>query len=285
MKKLSTVLKERYGEKVYKISLDGGFTCPNRDGKCGLGGCIFCGEKGAGEHTLQIPLHEQMECGIRFAREKKHANKFIAYFQSFTGSYAPTDVLREKYNSVMLSDDVIGLSVATRPDCVDENFARLMCEFSPRLLITELGLQTANDATAKLINRGYETSVFRSAVNILKSHGIEVVAHLIVGLPNETIDDVKATADFVADCQVDGIKIHSLYVLDETTLADMYRNGEYTPITREYYVEAVGEILSRMPENIVIHRLTGDGDKAKILVPEWTKEKKKNLNALSKFLS
>ncbi len=285
MKKLSTALKERYGERVYKIPLDGGFTCPNRDGKCGFGGCIFCGESGAGEHTLPLPLPEQMERGMRFAREKKHANKFIAYFQSFTGSYAPISVLREKYRSVMISDDVVGLSIATRPDCVNGDFANLVQEFSPRQLSVELGLQTSNDATARLINRGYDSSAFRKAADILKSHDIEVVAHLIVGLPNETIDDVKATADFVADCGVDGIKIHSLYVLDGTPLADMYRKGEYTPITRDYYVDAVGEILSRMPENIVIHRLTGDGEKDKILAPEWTKEKKRNLNALAKFLS
>lgn len=283
--KLSTYLKDRFGERVYKISLNGGFTCPNRDGTLSTGGCVFCNEKGSGEHTRLGTIKEQMQEGIKASKDRGKGNKFIAYFQSFTSTYAPIEVLKNRYSEALIDDTVVGLAIATRPDCVSEEVASLIKEVAKdRLVWVELGLQTSNENTAKRINRGYENKMYENAVRILKSHGIEVVTHLIVGLPDEKIEDFLNSVRYIVNVGVDGVKFHSLYVEDKTKLAELYNSGEYSPISREDYIKSVCEAISIIPRDVVVHRLTGDGEKAKLLAPLWTKEKKKNLNAIAKYL-
>ncbi|MBO5328509.1 MAG: TIGR01212 family radical SAM protein [Clostridia bacterium] len=282
---LSEYLKGKFGERVYKISVNGGFTCPNRDGKKGVGGCIFCNEQGSGEHTLEGDITRQMEDGIAFAKAKNKGNKYIAYFQNFTSTYAPVNILRQKYAAALVNEKVVGLAVATRPDCIDEDVVKVIKEVANnRLAWVELGLQTANENTAKIINRQYSNAEFTAAVKLLNEYNIPVVVHLIVGLPNENFSDILNTVKFLNDHKIDGIKIHSLFVLKNTPLEKLYLGGKYTPIDRDFYIKCVAEILARIPKNVVVHRLTGDGDKLQILAPQWTMEKKKNLNAVYSYM-
>ena len=283
--KLSTYLKDLFGERVYKIALDGGFTCPNRDGTLSTGGCIFCNGKGSGEHTLEGSVKAQMQEGIKLAKARKKGEKYIAYFQSFTSTYAPLDVLKNRYSEALVDDSVVGLAIATRPDCVSEEVAKLIKEVAKdRLVWVELGLQTSNENTAKAINRGYKNEVYEKAVYVLKKYSIKVVTHLIVGLPNEKINDFLNSVRYVVRVGVDGLKLHSLYVEEGTKISKLYKSDNYSPISREDYIKAVCEAISIIPPEVVIHRLTGDGEKAKLLAPLWTKEKKKNLNAVTKCL-
>lgn len=283
--KLSEYLKNKFGERVYKISLDGGFTCPNRDGTVSRGGCIFCNEKGSGENTRQGSITEQVLKGIEYAKSTKKGDKYIVYFQSFTSTYAPLSTLEARYKEALCDDNIVGLAIATRPDCIDDEVCKLIKKVAgDRLVWVELGLQTACEDTANKINRGYTNKTFKKAVSLLKSYGIQVVVHLIFGLPDETERDFINSVDYVVSLGVDGVKFHSLYVEEGTTLAQLYQSGGYTPISREEYVRAVGKSLSRLPKNVVVHRLTGDGDKGKLIAPSWTKEKKKNLNAITKYL-
>ena len=282
---LSDELKSIYNERVYKIPIDGGFTCPNRDGKKGFGGCSFCNEKGSGEHTLHLSIKEQVIEGIKIAKEKNKGNKFIAYFQNFSSTYADLDTLKARYSEALVSDDVVGLAIATRPDCITKEIAQLikMVAFH-RTVWVELGLQTANEDTAKSFNRGYTNDDFINAVNILNSENIPVVVHLIVGLNGEDFSDIKRTVDFINGVKIDGIKIHSLFVLKNTVLGNRFLQGDYTPISREFYVKSVVYILTHIDKSITIHRLTGDGEKSEILAPDWTMEKKKNLNAIKNYM-
>ncbi len=283
--KLSDYLKNRFGERVYKISIDGGFTCPNRDGTKGYGGCIFCNEKGSGEHTQGGDIACQVEYAVMGAKQKSKGEKFIAYFQNFSSTYAPISVLKERYVQAITHPDIVGLAIATRPDCIDDGVAKTIKEVAgDKLVWVELGLQTANDTTAKIINRGYTSSEFTKAVKVLNEYGLPVVVHLMIGLPNESEKDIERTVDFLNKHKIDGIKLHSLFVLKGTAMEKLYLDGNYTPITRDYYIKSVGYILSRVPSSVVVHRLTGDGEKSEILAPEWTKEKKKNLNAITKFM-
>lgn len=283
--KLSEYLKSIFGERVYKISIDGGFTCPNRDGTVGRGGCLFCNEKGSGEHTRQGTIREQIEKGIEYARLAKKGEKYIAYFQSFTSTYAPIECLKSRYSEALVDDSVVGLAIATRPDCIDDEVCKAIKEVAgDRLVWVELGLQTANEDTAKIINRGYDNTIFEKAINLLKNNGIQVVVHLIAGLPNEGSQDFLDSVRYIADKDIDGIKFHSLYVEEGTALAKLYQSGSYAPISREEYVKSVCEAIAILPKRIVVHRVTGDGEKSKILAPLWTKDKKKNLNAITKYL-
>ena len=283
--KLSTYLKSLFGERVYKISLDGGFTCPNRDGAISRGGCIFCNGKGSGEHTPVGTIASQMAESISIAKQKGKGNKYIAYFQSFTSTYAPIEILKSRYSDALIDDSVVGLAIATRPDCIDDEVCKAIKEVAgDRLVWVELGLQTANEDTAKIINRGYDNTIFEKAINLLKNNGIQVVVHLIAGLPNERRKDFLDSVRYIANKDIDGIKFHSLYVEEGTALAKLYQSGGYTPIGREEYVKSVCEAIAILPKRIVVHRVTGDGEKSKILAPLWTKDKKKNLNAITKYL-
>ena len=263
----------KYGGKVSKICIDGGFGCPNRDGTCGIGGCIYCGERGAGEHIdPSVSIREQAEAVL--GRDKR-SDHFIAYFQNFTNTYAPIDVLKERYDSALISDRIVALAIGTRPDCITEEIAELIASYKDRVDVwVELGLQTASDSVAKVINRGYKTDVYKRAVSILQAYGIPFVAHMIIGLPTDTADNVDATVDLI-NGDAWGIKIHSIYVMDGTALAGMYRDGHYTPPTLEEYVSLAARSIARLRPDMIVHRITGDCPDGLLVAPEWNKDKNK----------
>ena len=278
----SRYLKEKYGARVGKICIDGGFGCPNRDGTAGVGGCIYCGERGAGEHidsakSIALQVEEAL------ARDSR-TERFIAYFQNFTNTYAPVPVLKERYDSALISDKICALAIGTRPDCITEEIAALIASYKDRVDVwVELGLQTASDVTARVINRGYVTEVYRRAVAILKAHGIPVVTHMIIGLPGEGEGDIDATVDLINE-ESWGVKIHSIYVMEGTELAGMYRRGEYVPPTLEEYVRLCARSLARLRGDIIVHRITGDCPKDMLVAPDWNSDKDKMINLVRKKL-
>ena len=278
----SRYLKEKYGARVGKICIDGGFGCPNRDGTCGTGGCIYCGERGAGEHidpTRSIRL--QVEDAL--ARDKK-SEGFIAYFQNFTNTYAPVDVLKQRYDSALISDRICALAIGTRPDCITDEIAELIASYKDRVDVwVELGLQTASDETARVINRGYPTEVYRRAVGILKSHGIPLVTHMIIGLPGEGEREVDETVDLINE-ESWGVKIHSIYVMEGTELSRMYRDGEYVPPTLDEYVTLAARSLARLRPDIIVHRITGDCPRDLLVAPDWNADKDRMINMIRKRL-
>jgi radical SAM protein (TIGR01212 family) len=282
-KNLSGYFREKYGRRLTKICIDGGFTCPNRDGRCGEGGCIYCGERGAGEHIKPSDsIGEQVRRALCNANE---GELFVAYFQSFTNTYAPLEVLRERYESALCDERIVALAIGTRPDCITEEIAALIAEFATRVDVwVELGLQTANDETARLINRGYETRIFDKAMDILKKHSIPVCVHLIVGLPGEGEEDVKRTVEHLGRFDLFGIKIHSIYVMRGTRLAEMYERGEYTPPSLEEYVRCAIYILTHISPDTVVHRLTGDCQRDLLVAPEWNTDKHKIIALINKGL-
>ena len=279
---LSSYLKTKYGGKVSKICIDGGFGCPNRDGTCGTGGCIYCGERGAGEHIdPSISIREQ---ALAVLERDKRSDSFIAYFQNFTNTYAPVDVLKERYDSALISDRIVALAIGTRPDCVDEEIAELIASYKDRVDVwVELGLQTASDKTAAIINRGYKTEVYKRAMAILKSHGIPVVTHMIIGLPGECADDIDATVDLINEYSW-GVKIHSIYVMEGTALAGMYRDGDYTPPTLDEYVSLAARSIARLRPDMIVHRITGDCPDGFLVAPEWNKDKNKIIEEIRRGL-
>lgn len=217
-KHLNEYLKNKFGERTLKICIDGGFTCPNRDGRCGMGGCLFCGEKGSGEHLITSPISYQVEKYFESYRADR-ANKFIVYFQNFTNTYDTIENLKNKYDSALIDDRIVGLEIATRPDCIDENVAKLISSYSDKYYVcVELGLQTSNDETAKIINRGYLSSKFTEAVSILRKYNIDVVGHIMIGLPREDDNDLKNTVEFVNRHDIQGVKIHSTYIIKNTRI-------------------------------------------------------------------
>ena len=270
---LSGYLKKRYGTRISKICIDGGFGCPNRDGTVGVGGCIYCGERGAGEHIDHLPcISEQVRLGI----ERGRADGYIAYFQNFTNTYAPVEVLKERYDSALISDKIVALAIGTRPDCIDDEIAALIAGYKERVDVwVELGLQSASDTTARIINRGYNTEIYRRATKILNAHGIPFVTHMIIGLPGEGREEVDATVDEINLSGSWGVKIHSIYVMEGTELARMYRGGEYIPPTLDEYVSLAARSLSRLREDIVVHRITGDCPAGLLVAPDWNRDKNK----------
>ncbi len=269
---LSSYFREKYGKRLAKICIDGGFSCPNRDGSCGVGGCIYCGERGAGEHINGSgSITEQVRGALSGKRDDE---LFVAYFQNFTNTYAPVSVLKERYDAALIDSRIKVLAIGTRPDCISEEIAELIASYKNRVDVwVELGLQTANDKTATRINRGYGRAVFERAVKILEAYGIPIVVHLIVGLPGEDFKDIKETTAYISRFKLFGLKIHSLYVSRGTRLADMYEAGEFTPISREEYVRAAVYILSHVDPKTVIHRVTGDCPRGLLLAPEWSTDK------------
>ncbi len=282
---LSGYLKEKYGCKVYKLSLDGGLTCPNRDGTVGSKGCIFCSDMGSGEFAERqcgnIAL--QLERAKRRVEAKIKDGKYIAYFQSFTNTYGDIDYLELIYRQAIKPDYIVGLSVATRPDCLSDEVFSLLCDINKiKPVCVELGLQTIHEKTAKYIRRGYKTEVFDKAVMRLKAVGIETVAHLILGLPNETEEMMLDTVRHIGALGVDGVKFHLLYIIDGTDLAKDYEKGLVTPLSMEEYVDILEKCIRQLPERTVIHRLTGDGAKRSLLAPLWSADKKRVLNYIKK---
>lgn len=283
---LSSYLKEKFGEKTLKICVDGGFTCPNRDGKVGVGGCAFCGERGAGEHLKnRLSIKEQVENHLNSYRGER-ANKFIVYFQNFTNTYDIIENLKKKYDESLIDDRIVALAIATRPDCITEEVVKLIKSYSEKYFVwVELGFQTANDNTAKLINRGYDKSVFTEAVKILNKYQIDIVTHIMIGLPGETHEDLINTINFINAHNIQGLKVHSTYITKETMLAKWYEEGSYTPITFEKYIEECAFVLTHISPKIIIHKISGDAPKNLLIAPEWNIHKKWIMNGIDKYLN
>ena len=281
---LSGYLKEKYGARMGKICIDGGFTCPNRDGRCGHGGCIFCGERGAGEHiNPRESIAEQVRAHLIDAPAD---GKYIAYFQNFTNTYAPTETLRERYDAALIDERIKVLAIGTRPDCIDVEVAELLAEYKDRLDIwVELGLQTASDEAAELMNRGYKTSRFEETVELLSRYGIPVVAHMMLGLPRTVDEDAYRTVDLLNRAGVFGVKIHSVYVMKNTRLAEMHNAGEYTPIGFEDYTRLAAECIARLRPDIVVHRITGDCPRGLLVAPEWSQDKNRVIAKIREKMS
>lgn len=279
--RLNEYLKNKLGGRTLKICIDGGFTCPNRDGKCGVGGCIFCGEKGSGESTKAGSIREQVKNHLASYRGDR-AQKFIAYFQNFTNTYAPIEVLKSRYDEALCDDRIVGLAVATRPDCVDAEVVNLLKSYKEKGLYVwvELGLQTVNEEIGKIINRGYTDSDFDRAAKLLNEAGIDICTHIMIGLPGEKEGDIGDIIEFVNTRPVNGIKIHSTYVIKNTVLEKMYNEGKYTPINIEEYIDKVIYILTRLRPDIVVHRITGDAPKNILVTPSWSTHKKLVLNSV-----
>ncbi len=275
--------RETFGCKVYKLSLDGGFTCPNRDGRVSVGGCIFCSALGSGEFAENgADIPSQLELAKKRVERKIKDGKYIAYFQSFTNTYAPVERLNDLFSQAIAPDFIVGLNVATRPDCLPDDVIALLKKLNAVKPVTvELGLQTADDGVAQYINRGYKTEVYRDALQRLKQAGLEVITHIIIGLPE---DDPVSTTRFAVDCGTDGVKFHLLHILKNTRLAAEYETGKVKALSLEEYAEALKQCISLLPPHIVVHRITGDGAKKDLIAPLWSADKKKTLNFLTAYL-
>ncbi len=283
---LNSYLKERFGCKVYKLAIDGGFTCPNRDGTIDTRGCIFCSKGGSGEFasSRELSITDQIEQGKRLVEKKIKDGKYIAYFQAFTNTYAPIDELRDKYYQALSHPDVVAISIATRPDCLGEEVLQLLDEINKsKPVFVELGLQTIHEKTAEYIRRGYPLSVYDKAVDSLHEIGINVVTHLIIGLPNETTEDILESVRYVCE-KTDGIKLQLLHVLKGTDLEKDYNECKVKTLDIDEYAEIIKQCVDIIPENVVIHRLTGDGAKKDLIAPLWSADKKKVLNTINKKL-
>lgn len=283
---LNNYLKERFGEKVYKIALNGGFTCPNRDGKIGTRGCIFCSKGGSGDfaESPDLTITEQINNGKKRLEKKIKNGKYIAYFQAFTNTYAPVEKLRAIYTEAIIHPDIVALSVGTRPDCLGDDVLALLDELNKiKPIFVELGLQTINEDTARYIRRSYTLEVYDKAVADLHKIGINVVTHIILGLPGESKNDMLKSVEYA--CKVtDGIKLQLLHILKGTDLAKDYEQGKFEVLTLEQYTEIIKECVQIIPENVVIHRLTGDGAKRDLIAPLWSADKKTVLNTINRAL-
>ncbi len=284
---LSDHYRQTFGCKVYKLSLDGGFTCPNRDGTLGTGGCIFCSEKGSGEFAEGScgSISRQLERARERVRGKNREGKYIAYFQSFTNTYAPVAVLEQRYREAIAPEDIVGLAVATRPDCLPEEVVALLARINRiKPVSVELGLQTVHENTARYLRRGYPTAVYLDAVKRLKAAGLEVVTHIILGLPGETEEMMMETTRQAVAAGTDGVKFHLLHVLRGTDLEQEYLRGRVEPLSLERYGQILKACISCLPEHIIVHRITGDGAKRDLIAPAWSADKKRVLNYLYKVL-
>lgn len=283
--RLNKYLKNVFGQRTLKICIDGGFTCPNRDGTKGNGGCLFCSEKGSGDHINSLTdISKQVENYFKSYKAER-ANKFIVYFQNFTNTYAPVDILKQKYDSALIDDRIVGLEIASRPDCIDENVARLLKSYTDKYYVcVELGLQTCNDETGKLLNRGYTSEDFSTAVKLLNKYNINVVAHIMIGLPGESKKDLENTVDFINKHNIQGIKIHSTYVIENTGLNELYQSGQYKALELDEYLEDLAYVLTHISKDIVIHRLSGDAPKNLLVAPSWNSHKKLIINGIDKYL-
>lgn len=280
-------LKDKFGQKVYKISLDGGFTCPNRDGKIDTRGCIFCSKGGSGDfaQNRDLSITEQIESGKKSVEKKIKSGKYIAYFQAFTNTYAPVEILRAKYSEAINHPDIVALSIATRPDCLGDDVIELLDEMNKiKPVFVELGLQTIHNDSAKYIRRGYSLEVYNEAVKNLKNIGVNIVVHIILGLPNESEEDMLESVKYVCQSQIDGIKLQLLHIIAGTDLAKDYEKGLFKTLEFDEYVELIAKCVAIIPKNIVIHRLTGDGAKKDLIAPLWSADKKRVLNAINKAL-
>ena len=280
---LNAYLRECFGEKVYKLALDGGFTCPTRDGTLDTRGCIFCA---GGSGAFTVPVGNNVHAAIEQAKKlvaDKGGKKYVAYYQSYTGTYAPIERLRALYTETLSHPDVVALSIGTRPDCLPDEAVALLGKLNAvKPVWVELGLQTVHEDTARYIRRGYPLSVFDDAVRRLHAADLEVVVHMILGLPGETPEMMVQTAQYIGQSGAEGIKFQLLHVLEGTDLADEYRNGRFPVLSREEYIRVLEACVESVPPGVVIHRLTGDGSKRELIAPLWSADKKQVLNAISR---
>lgn len=283
---LNDYLKEKFGEKVYKLSIDLGLTCPNRDGTLDTKGCIFC--LGGSSHFASQAgdIHQKIENAKRLVEKKTKATKFIAYFQSYTNTYAPVEFLQEAFTQAINRPDIVALSIATRPDCLPHETLDLLEKLNKiKPVWVELGLQTANEKTAEYIRRCYKNEIYEKAVNDLTARGIEVITHLIIGLPKETKADVLNTLDFAVKCGTKGIKLQLLHVLRGTDLCADYEKGEFQTLSLEEYMDILFDCIGHLPENVVVHRITGDAPKAHLVAPTWSADKKTVINTINREMN
>lgn len=279
-------LREAFGDKVYKISLNAGFSCPNRDGKIDTKGCIFCSKGGSGDfaESKNLSITEQIENGKRRVEKKISSGKYIAYFQAFTNTYAPIEVLREKFYEAINHKDIVAVSIATRPDCLSDEVIDLLDELNKiKPVFVELGLQTIHEESAKYIRRGYTLDVYDDAVKKLKAIGVNIVVHIILGLPNESKNDMLESVDYVCRSGINGIKLQLLHILKDTDLAEEYEKGNIRALEFDEYLDIIKSCVEIIPKDIVIHRLTGDGAKKDLIAPLWSADKKRVLNAINKL--
>ena len=287
MRMLNDYYRETFGCKVYKLSLDAGLSCPNRDGTLGTGGCIFCSAYGGGEFAEggPEPIAVQLERAKERVRQKNREGKYIAYFQSFTNTYASVERLRQLYLQAIAPEEIVGLSIGTRPDCLGQDVVELLRQVNAiKPVSVELGLQTIHEETARYIRRGYGAQVYFDAVKRLKAAGVDVVTHIILGLPGETVDMAVKTTEAAVKAGTDGVKFHLLHVLKNTDLADSYARGEFETLTLEEYGSWLKACMAVLPEDTVVHRITGDGAKRDLIAPKWSADKKRVLNYLRKLL-
>ena len=287
MKMLSDHYREKFGCKVYKLSLDGGFTCPNRDGTVGTRGCIFCAGDGSGAFAEKDcgSVACQLEQAMKRVESKNKSGKYIAYFQSFTNTYAPVERLRQLYRDAITPDYIVGLAIGTRPDCLGDDVIEVLREINAvKPVSVELGLQTVHEETVRYIRRGYDTAVYFDAVRRLKAAGLEVVTHIILGLPGETAGMMVKTTRQAVEAGTDGIKFHLLHVLRGTDLERDYLDGKFDTLAMEEYGEILKQCTSVLPEHIIVHRITGDGAKRDLIAPMWSADKKRVLNYLHRVL-
>ena len=280
---LSDHLKEKLGAKTVKLSVNAGFSCPNRDGKISRGGCIFCSGSGSGDFAppADMPIDKQLELSRQRISTKWPDAKYIAYFQAFTNTYAPVDVLEKKYNEALSCPWISGIAIATRPDCMGDGVADLLKDISEKTYLwVEFGLQTSREDTAELINRGYKNEVYLDAMEKMKKRGIETVAHIILGLPGETREDMRNSVTFAAEAHTDGIKLQLLHVIRGTRLHEMYMENPFHIMTRDEYTDTVIDMIEHLPPEIVIHRLTGDGNRNELVLPNWSMDKRGVLNEI-----
>ena len=279
-------LRERFDCKVYKICINGGFTCPNRDGTLGTRGCIFCSEGGSGDFAedARLSITQQIEAGKRRVAKKVKSGKYIAYFQAFTNTYAPVEVLRRKFEEAVRHPDIVMLSIATRPDCLPNDVIELLCEINEKKPVSvELGLQTIHKKSADYIRRGYELSCFDDAVKRLKAAGLDIVCHIILGLPGESRSDMLESVDYACKSGINGIKLQLLHILRGTDLEKDYEAGRFEALSLEEYLEIIKSCVEIIPDGVVIHRLTGDGAKKDLIAPLWSADKKRVLNAIARL--
>ena len=285
---LNTYLRQRFGCRVQKISIDAGMSCPNRDGTLSSDGCIFCNAygSGTGAHQKGLSITQQVLNSQQALSRRYKAKKFIAYFQSFTNTYAPVSTLRRLYDEALGIEGVVGLSIGTRPDCVNENILSLLSEYTRNNLVwIEYGLQSAHDETLALINRGHDVKAFEQAVAATRNRGINICAHVILGLPNESREEMLETANFLSDLGIDGVKLHLLYVVKGTAIERLYLNGDYRCLSQSEYVDTVCDFLARLPEDMVIQRLTGDPHPNELVAPAWSLHKAETLNLIRQTLA
>ena len=269
--------------KLNRFLIDGGFICPNRDGKKSTYGCIFCSEKGSGEHIKKCDSISEQVRNYFKSYKAERANKFIAYFQNYTNTYDSIENLKEKYDSALIDKRIVALAVATRPDCITEDIAKLLSSYSKKYYVwVELGLQTSNEETGKFINRCYINSDFTNAISILNKYNIDIVSHIMVGLPNETFEDIKNTVEFINKHNIQGLKIHSTYVVEHTQLYQLYKEENYSPISLEYYLKCLCYIITHISPEVVIHRISGDAPKDILVAPNWNSHKKWIMNGFNK---